>query len=1224
MKFARNPYAVEDPVKWVTDAIDREASNIQRLALRGMNRYILITNMRGSSHLDVGRIDRVQKYLDAQVPVPSQCWWRDDLDRRLDSSFDVKMRHPALLDGQDLTRLLFEAATAHDRSNMQDAISAYLLDQSDRDCKVRFKQIDLPATHVFDLFVDVPLGLARRQHREKVTYTAVTLQALSNSIVRSYETYAEKPEFVQGQLPLEIFAQPIVDEFERNAKYSVNTDGLFVEGLSKEGAPSYFEGVLGGGELLLDNEFLRRVPCVLIEGAPGQGKSTLTQYVAEVHRTRLLGAIQNGSRHLISQHAASGLRLPIRLELRDIAKWLRGIHPWEGDGEGHHSLPVTLEAAIAGHLHKYSGGFDFDVSTVHKLLREIPTILLLDGLDEVADLPDRQLVVEHVMALATRIPARSFNLAIIVTSRPTALPGAPSLSSERFPRLALQPLDADLAFQYADNWCDARSLGEKEWGETVSALRDNLGSPHIAELGKNTMQLSILLNLLYLTGSSLPDKRTELYDEYIKVFLNRESLKSEFVRKNRDLLLQVHYYLAYYLHASAEKGGANGRIGTDDLKRILGSFLRREGRTTEILDKLLVETFERIVAIVSRVEGTYEFEVQPLREYFAARYLYINTPYSPPGRPRRGTRPERFDALAINPHWLNVTRFFAGCFDKGELRDLAERVCALTDDESKRYSQYGRSVAVLLLKDYVFAQSTRATEEVIDAVYNGDGLRWSGISELAKETDSATKKPQEILPAEAGGKYLGDKAWEVLRKERRPSQRMLEIAHIARLQINRSTLLERWQEELRRLKSRSVDWLSIAFSLDLIGALTQSDLATVISRCNSERDRSHALWLIAIGGGSTTNLGDSLPAESSRVILADRGPRNTIASSALTSLAAATEPIKWSTCLSYGFNIFSPIARPNFVDDADLIEFSLRIDKLRASPIWTQLDPWIEATTLLDEKFGRTFRSIDLAVISGGIRNASERGGGANDLLDEWTPMPQRVRAARRHAFDVDWWRDTASRVESDEDGVLSMLALYAWADQTTIGQLVEDIDTVIRRLSSHAKAYLLKARLYTGTYSRRARTPLTTFDSSPAALKRLHTTTLCLLLPRLSTTLVDNNIFQRLHRDVNQVGALGHILGIAVQRYTKGKLTIDQLIAIATECHRGNAPYMAHWYGVRDTLKIPPDDARKILRSSWNMPRELLTVASECAWLPTPVEPIIDIATREGWFDELGERRRW
>ncbi len=71
---------------------------------------------------------------------------------------------------------------------------------------------------------------------------------------------------------------------------------------------------------------------------------------------------------------------------------------------------------------------------------------------------------------------------------------------------------------------------------------------------------------------------------------------------------------------------------------------------------------ERVCALVSRVQGTYEFEVQPLREYFCAKYLYNTSPYSPVGSEKTGTKPERFDAIARNFYWHNVVRFFCRLF----------------------------------------------------------------------------------------------------------------------------------------------------------------------------------------------------------------------------------------------------------------------------------------------------------------------------------------------------------------------------------------------------------------------------------------------------------------------------------------------------------------------------------------------------------------------------------
>ena len=45
---------------------------------------------------------------------------------------------------------------------------------------------------------------------------------------------------------------------------------------------------LGAAALLLDSDFQQAEPLVILEGAPGQGKSTIAQYICQVHRKRIL------------------------------------------------------------------------------------------------------------------------------------------------------------------------------------------------------------------------------------------------------------------------------------------------------------------------------------------------------------------------------------------------------------------------------------------------------------------------------------------------------------------------------------------------------------------------------------------------------------------------------------------------------------------------------------------------------------------------------------------------------------------------------------------------------------------------------------------------------------------------------------------------------------------------------------------------------------------------
>ncbi len=138
------------------------------------------------------------------------------------------------------------------------------------------------------------------------------------------------------------------------------------------------------------------------------------------------------------------------------------------------------------------------------------------------------------------------------------------------------------------------------------------------------------------------------------------------------------------------------------------------------MDQLFTVVKERVCALVSRVQGTYEFEVQPLREYFCAKYLYETSPYSPAGFVKFGTKPERFDAISRNSYWQNVVRFFAGCFDKGELPMLIQKLNDLQNDELLKYTNYPRIITSQLLSDWVFTQYPNLLKEVVKILIIGN------------------------------------------------------------------------------------------------------------------------------------------------------------------------------------------------------------------------------------------------------------------------------------------------------------------------------------------------------------------------------------------------------------------------------------------------------------------------------------------------------------------------
>src|SRR5206468_2554328 len=104
---------------------------------------------------------------------------------------------------------------------------------------------------------------------------------------------------------------------------------------------------------------------------------------------------------------------------------------------------------------------------------------------------------------------------------------------------------------YLEKWLSARRVTGKDAANIRTVLRTRAQQPHFRDLARNPMQLAILLSLMQRRGTSLPDQRTELYNSYVELFMDREGEKSSLVRDHREVLLDVHRYLAWVLHEEA-------------------------------------------------------------------------------------------------------------------------------------------------------------------------------------------------------------------------------------------------------------------------------------------------------------------------------------------------------------------------------------------------------------------------------------------------------------------------------------------------------------------------------------------------------------------------------------------------------------------------------------------------------------------------------------------------
>lgn len=1034
VKFIRNPQAEADAHKKIVEAVEGELPKIKKLLKHGIKRYVMMTNVPGTAHPGVGTIDTVNEMLTKELGISAVCWWRNDLNRRLDGAWDLKWVYPELMTGPDLIRAIVEGGLTESRERRGDAIRAFVAHQFSLDEEVKFKQVDLQ-NRLLDLFIDVPIT-----------------NRYSGGYFYSRDPWHEAEMFAHYETDL-------VEEetADMSSAYSRQM---------RENRP-------GAAGFLLNCDRRSNLAFVVLEGAPGQGKSTIAQYLCQVHRMRLLNKADELKR-IPEDHRLSPTRLPFKVDLRDFAAWISRRNPFSAEGEEIKDAgwAKSLESFLAALIQHQSGGATFSVADLHSVFRLSAVLIVLDGLDEVADIKRRSEVVTEISRGVERLKPIAASLQVVVTSRPTAFANSPGLPEKTFQYLGLDSVTPELIEEYANKWLKARKLQERESSEVKRILREKLGQPHMRDLARNPMQLAILLSLIHTQGTSLPDKRTALYDSYVRLFFNREAEKSEIVRDNRDLLVDIHRYLAWLLHTEAEQASgqihsrSNGAIEEKRLKQILTDYLQSEGHgDPDLPEKLFSGVVERVVALVSRVQGTYEFEVQPLREYFAARFLYETAPYSPVGSEKRGTKPDRFDAISRDFYWLNVARFYAGCYSKGELASLIDRLTELTRDSDFRLLSHPRVLSATLLGDWVFTQHPKSVSEVIKLMLDGIGLRFLLTSNSRRLSHS---QPLVLAPS-CGRAELVAKCFAMLR-EIPPSDFALDVIDLLRANSSRDELLLPWRTEVENVQGDArTTWLNYGMHLGCVSNTSQAEITKLLSDGELTVDRVDILLkarkaevvensceYFRITFNSLLNRTVTVSTNWRQQRLIDAfGQALDATRYALAFRDSDPQPLneKWKR---RGGRAFSDLQQtfetpPNYPEVDSCIQFIRTASELSSleAKVWaTELSPWDKLTSAVSELFGEKWVCIHLANVGSGIKSSSETCTDSADLFDTSKSLCRRARYARLRAGTPTWWKTTFEGAKSDEQKMLALALWFSWASPNNVVQIVETADAMISKLA--------------------------------------------------------------------------------------------------------------------------------------------------------------------------------
>jgi hypothetical protein len=395
---------------------------------------------------------------------------------------------------------------------------------------------------------------------------------------------------------------------------------------------------------------------LVIAGAPGNGKTTISQFLTQVFRSSFVSGdslvqqqqavveatIQALDR--LRQRPPGNRRWPIRI---DLATYVQN---------GRHQ--VRFLRSLAALVSDQSDNGNVSATNIYTWLRSWPWIVVFDGLDEVANAATRSRLIEEIEQFASMVDEQNADVLIVVTTRPSGYDN--DLDPKHFDRLDLDYLRISEALRYGELVTINRLRSDQTRAEqVVKALRTAAIDPTLRLLMRTPLQVAILS--IIVEGGQPPADRYGLFWEYYETVLKRERAKptefADVLKKHATVVTRLHERVGFALQAKSEVAeGSAATITRSSLERILKDDLAArgfdlDGNDVGLVDEVNRAGADRLLLIGPQSDGDLGFDVRSVQELMAARYLTS-------GDDEEVCRVLRI--AAPSPHWRNTWLFAAG------------------------------------------------------------------------------------------------------------------------------------------------------------------------------------------------------------------------------------------------------------------------------------------------------------------------------------------------------------------------------------------------------------------------------------------------------------------------------------------------------------------------------------------------------------------------------------
>ncbi|WP_320537687.1 hypothetical protein [Pseudarthrobacter sp. IC2-21] len=658
-KMHLHPTGVAQNLTWLKRELKKELADWSKPKTKRVRKpdYILFTTNVRLSPAPNGGKDSIKTFIQGEIqrhglPIRDfRVWDYDDIRALLNDASSIRAAYAALLTTGDIISKLIDRINDEEK-DFAHALATHAARSFRDDTYLKLSQTgtvrDQQIT-IGDTFVDLPLV-------GSPSYVPVTAAG----------------EGVKGRGP----------RIQRNV-----VDELITRFDTSSGASS------------METEKYRK--SVLI-GGPGQGKSTVTQFLAQIYRAKFL----EGSQLENDPEIAPGLRavqeraLSIGLQGPKARRWpFRIILTDLADSLSNNTVTSLLDYMAKQMTEKAS--VSVSMVRMRRWLEEYPWVLILDGLDEVPNSSNRAQVLECIQNFQFEVKAVDGDVTIVATTRPQGY--GEEFNPHIYSHLTLSSLSLTAALDYARGFITVRTGGDAaQTGAIYARLEKASSEESTKKLFTSPLQVTIL-TVLVETSGQVPRDRWRLFSQYYYVITQRE------LEKNSELSLLLRDFQGDvdYLHRfigdvlqrrGAEAGETSATIDRHEFEQIIRERLEFVGHAREKVDLLLVEFMrlvtDRLVFLAVLQADKIGFEIRSLQEFMAGAY--------------RASQPESeivpsLTEIAPNPYWRNVFLFIVGHIfsDREHLRADIPLLCAELNDKGsmERITKLGSLLALEILLD---------------------------------------------------------------------------------------------------------------------------------------------------------------------------------------------------------------------------------------------------------------------------------------------------------------------------------------------------------------------------------------------------------------------------------------------------------------------------------------------------------------------------------------------